>query len=340
MMENQVQGFYGVAITSDSLLFAIIILSGFLALAILISMMRIYKKAGKPSISAIVPIWSQIVMFQIVDKPAWYIVLLLIPIVNVVILIQAYILLAKKFGKGTGFGIAMIFLPMIFIPLLSFYDYVDAQVKEEKPIYNPFKDNNVSQVMPAAPVSNISEAPLNAEGIEPAQNVDVSQGIPVVDANALVKEENVSETNDELLANKVEIPEVNPVVEHIDNINVVTPLNENNQIVTPMAGGQNPTIQDIESVLSNNNSINDPKNIAFGTVQNNIVNEENNVILQNPSVEQVNNVLEEKTEEILNVAPVSEEVIEMPSMAAKTCPACGVSLSDDVKFCTSCGTQL
>ena len=32
--------------------------------------------------------------------------------------------------------------------------------------------------------------------------------------------------------------------------------------------------------------------------------------------------------------------IELPEKASKTCPACGVSLAEDTKFCIACGTQL
>ena len=65
----------------DGLLFSILILAAFLALALIVSLMRIYKKAGKPAISAIIPIWNIIVWLQIIEKPIWYFVLLLIPLV-------------------------------------------------------------------------------------------------------------------------------------------------------------------------------------------------------------------------------------------------------------------
>ena len=155
-MENQGQLYFGLFLTSDTLLMAIILLSGFLALAVIISMMRIYKKCGKPSISVIVPIWGQIVLFQITKIAWWYI---FIPIVNFVMMIKAYIILAKKFGKGAGFAVGMIFLPMIFIPLLSFYDCVDEDEKkvQEEPIYNPFNQTSVEQIMPEAPITDSSQ---------------------------------------------------------------------------------------------------------------------------------------------------------------------------------------
>ena len=68
------------------------------------------------------PIYNIIVLLDIVKKPVWWIVLLLIPIVNIVILIILYIQLAKVFGKGTGFALGLVFLAPIFIMILGFGD--------------------------------------------------------------------------------------------------------------------------------------------------------------------------------------------------------------------------
>ncbi|MBE9609108.1 DUF5684 domain-containing protein [Chitinilyticum piscinae] len=83
---------------------------------------KTYTKAGKPGWASIVPIYNFIVLLEIVKKPLWWIVLLLIPLVNFVALIMIYLELAKKFGKGAGFGIGLVFLPFIFVPMLGFGD--------------------------------------------------------------------------------------------------------------------------------------------------------------------------------------------------------------------------
>ena len=90
--------------------------------AIIAAQWKIYAKAGKPGWAAIVPIYNIIVLLDIVKKPVWWIVLLLIPIVNIVILIILYIQLAKVFGKGTGFALGLVFLAPIFIMILGFGD--------------------------------------------------------------------------------------------------------------------------------------------------------------------------------------------------------------------------
>jgi len=53
---------------------------------ILISMWKIFTKAGKPGWAAIIPIYNIIVWLEIVNKPVWWIILLCIPFVNIVIL--------------------------------------------------------------------------------------------------------------------------------------------------------------------------------------------------------------------------------------------------------------
>jgi hypothetical protein len=90
--------------------------------AIVAAQWKIYAKAGKPGWACIVPIYNIIVLLEIVKKPLWWIVLLLIPLVNIIILFIIYIELAKVFGKGTGFGIGLILLSPIFIMILGFGD--------------------------------------------------------------------------------------------------------------------------------------------------------------------------------------------------------------------------
>lgn len=89
---------------------------------IIASVWRVYEKAGKPGWAAILPIYNIIVLLEIVRKPLWWIVLLLVPIANVVVLFILYIELAKAFGKTAGFGVGLTLLGFIFFPILGFGD--------------------------------------------------------------------------------------------------------------------------------------------------------------------------------------------------------------------------
>jgi hypothetical protein len=83
---------------------------------------KVFTKAGKPGWAAIIPIYNIYVLLQIVGRPWWWLLLMLIPFVSFVIGIIVMIDLAKSFGKGVGFGLGLLFLSFIFFPMLGFGD--------------------------------------------------------------------------------------------------------------------------------------------------------------------------------------------------------------------------
>jgi len=87
---------------------------------IIASMWKIFTKAGKPGWAAIIPIYNLIVWLEIVNKPVWWIILLLIPFVNFIILIILVHRLSLSFGQGVGMTILMILLPFVAYPILGF----------------------------------------------------------------------------------------------------------------------------------------------------------------------------------------------------------------------------
>jgi uncharacterized membrane protein YhaH (DUF805 family) len=96
----------------------------YLAVIVLLiaAMWKIFTKAGKPGWAALVPIYNIIVLLEIAGKPAWWVVLFLIPFVNLIVAIVVAIAVAKNFGKGTGFGLGLAFLGFIFAPMLAWGD--------------------------------------------------------------------------------------------------------------------------------------------------------------------------------------------------------------------------
>ena len=89
-------------------------------LLMIVSLWKIFSKAGKPGWAAIVPIYNIIVLLEIVGRPIWWLILFLIPFVNLIIAILLAVDLAKTFGKGVGTALGLIFLPFIFYPMLAF----------------------------------------------------------------------------------------------------------------------------------------------------------------------------------------------------------------------------
>ncbi len=95
----------------------------FLAIAILmiISLWKIFEKAGKPGWAAIIPVYNTIVLLEITKKPVWWIfILLFVPVVNFIFAIMLLHALSTSFGKGTGFTLGLLFLGVIFYPILGF----------------------------------------------------------------------------------------------------------------------------------------------------------------------------------------------------------------------------
>ena len=88
----------------------------------LAAMWKLFVKAGKPGWASIIPIYNVIVMLDIAKKPWWYLLLMLIPIVNFVISIMVTIAFVKAYGKDTGFAVLTIFFAPIMLPILAFGD--------------------------------------------------------------------------------------------------------------------------------------------------------------------------------------------------------------------------
>jgi uncharacterized membrane protein YoaK (UPF0700 family) len=98
-------------------LFALIPLAlGVLAIA---AFWKVFTKAWQPGWAAIIPIYNIIVWLRIAGRPGWWIILLLIPIVNFVLAIVVSIDFARKFGKGAVFGLGLVFVGFIFYPILA-----------------------------------------------------------------------------------------------------------------------------------------------------------------------------------------------------------------------------
>jgi Family of unknown function (DUF5684) len=81
---------------------------------------KIFSKAGQPGWAAIIPIVNTYFVCKVAGRPGWWVIPMFIPFVNFIIAIILCIDIAKSFGKGVGFGIGLILLPVIFFPILGF----------------------------------------------------------------------------------------------------------------------------------------------------------------------------------------------------------------------------
>jgi hypothetical protein len=76
----------------------------------IIAFWKVFTKAGQPGWAAIIPIYNVIILLKIAGRPAWWVLLMLIPIVNIVISLIVAIDVAKSFGQSPVFGVVMLWL--------------------------------------------------------------------------------------------------------------------------------------------------------------------------------------------------------------------------------------
>ena len=111
-----------------ALLFVLIYI-GFIVLMIT-SVWKVFTKANQPGWAAIVPIYNIIIMLEVAKKPTWWVAMYFIPIANFIFMIMTLNGISKNFGKDEGFTVGMVFLGIVFWPILAFGNaqYVDNKV--------------------------------------------------------------------------------------------------------------------------------------------------------------------------------------------------------------------
>jgi len=97
----------------------IIIYFAIIALMI-VSMWKVFAKGGQPGWACLIPFYNIYVMLQVAGKPGWWLILFFIPFVNFIMIIITLAGIATNFGKGVGYVLGLIFLPIIFWPMLAF----------------------------------------------------------------------------------------------------------------------------------------------------------------------------------------------------------------------------
>ncbi len=120
LTDKQAEGVMAIVMASIGLILAV---AGAIAVFGIIVGWKLFTKAGKPGWASIVPIYNLVVMLQIAGKPVWWIIFFIVPGLNALSLIFCILLslgLAKSFGKGTGFAVGLILVPIIFLPMLAF----------------------------------------------------------------------------------------------------------------------------------------------------------------------------------------------------------------------------
>ncbi len=80
---------------------------------------RLYSKGNQPAWGFLVPFLNLYLLIKMVGKPDWWILLFMVPFVNIIMGIMLIHNISKSFGHGTGFTLGLIFLGPIFYPILA-----------------------------------------------------------------------------------------------------------------------------------------------------------------------------------------------------------------------------
>ena len=78
---------------------------------------KLYSKAGYKSWEAFIPIYSIIILMNIINRSKWWIILLTLPVINVIMVPVVWVELSRSFGKNSYLD------TLLSIITLGFYNY-------------------------------------------------------------------------------------------------------------------------------------------------------------------------------------------------------------------------
>lgn len=258
-------------ISSEVLIVSSIVILAILIFFIIVSW-KLYKKMGAPGWSTLIPIYNIVVLLKKIKLSMVYIILLMIPGVNIFAWIKVAHNLCKSFGKKMGYTIFTILFPFLSLPILAFgganYIYFDDYKKEDEPL-----NENVDTEYVYCPKCNTRLA-ANADSC--------------FICGYKLNNDNNNETN-EKAENKINSismgAKTSDTTLGLDNNSINTQENSINQPIGMDIFGSN------QAVINNYNKVDDNKDVnqVNGLESNNVSNSINNNPYQNVNNESNNN---------------------------------------------------
>lgn len=332
--------------------------SSLIGIFMIVCMWKIFTKAGKEGWKSLIPIYNIIVLLEIVELPTWYIILYIIPFVNIYALFKTYIELAHKFGKSTGFGVLMAFFGIVCFPILAFDSSIyQSGSYSENTNYsntnmntNSFNNNlnNYNNSTSQFNVQNIQTDTLNSmnqvnSGVHSFGATNNSSNVFVDNTatNQVSQPTNQNQMNDvfEMPTNLNNqqmnnqpvnsVVDTNPFVESqsITGSMNTSSINEQSIYTNTNLGSTTGTMSNYSSV----NPVNNPTpNIDLNN--NNSFNSINTQPTMNSTIPSIDNSVNQTQQ------PFTGSV--NPEVATKACSNCGAQVKSDSSFCFMCGKQL
>ena len=95
-----------------------------IAVVFIVGFWKVFEKAGQPGWAVLIPFYNTYILLKIAGRPGWWLLLCLIPFVNIAIAVVLAIDVAKAFGQSAVFGVLLLFfLSGIGYLVLGFGDY-------------------------------------------------------------------------------------------------------------------------------------------------------------------------------------------------------------------------
>ena len=112
------------------------------SLVLIAAVWKTFSKSGRPGGGCIIPIYNAVMWLNIAEKPGWWLLLFLIPGVNLVLWLLVWIDFGRAYGRSTLFGLGLasilLTLPLLLILGFSRVEYVGpAGVHSPASVRNP-----------------------------------------------------------------------------------------------------------------------------------------------------------------------------------------------------------
>lgn len=107
------------------------VVSLFFSLFIMITTYNIFKDNEKKPYTSFIPVYNLLILLDCVKMDRVYFILLLLPVVNIFTIFLILYRLSIVYRTGSAFAVGLIFLPIIFLPILNFSKFYSLEIEEK-----------------------------------------------------------------------------------------------------------------------------------------------------------------------------------------------------------------
>lgn len=157
----------------------------------LYTMVRSYQKAGIAGWKALIPIMNIVSLFPLANLSTWMLFLIFVPIINIYIIYQVYAALADRLGKQRIFALGLLFLPIVFFPILAFKrEKKEIQEEKKNATTEDFMDGPITPLEARPDLDEIYATSKEMKEEEPQKEIE---SIPISDVQNIEKVQYIEE---------------------------------------------------------------------------------------------------------------------------------------------------